>query len=591
MEQPQTENPFKLTSEDTTAFKRTMPVLFPEAIDLIEKTFEADIQLFSGKKGHTSLVEKLFGLALDPGLRRKAVFGNEEREAIAMLNRSSFLYELRRRVGFHKGGVNDMDIQLDRNFKLLTLDLKNIRAADQAKDSKGNSAGDFVLNLAAGELNRAVIEVSQELGINSEDILVGRYGGDEFYVGLIGDFEIANIEKIKAKIKQYIESKQGMYLTDGKINKVNLELKNNKIAGISIPEDAVKRQIFLSFMQRGMVLDAEQLDKEKELFIDSSGVINQVRLNDYLGRVIAQEIYPKEIATGGFAAQINYLTRLHPELRIPFYLAKHLDKQEGETIVTRQIALLNFVENYTVDPLLDEIIISRFDLLDHLKRGEFSKVFAFEVKLKEINDCLSYTIGDQAVINLWKKEKMLKQLLGEERDKVKIGRFAGTLFFGLKKGQSLLPETEEKIRQTINTGIEDNYKGINFKQMIGLSEIDTSDFDLATDDTVVKGRIGQIFELATENWLENVFRELTANNDSLDKFINLLDKDGVEFDEDIFTLLSARYFTGARWQTRIIKAQEILTRIDTTAMSEVDILKIDLIKGALEKAAAKKNAN
>ena len=584
----------RLTRLDITAFREFASPIFPDAKELVRRIFNEDIQLISNKKGHTLLLERFFAIGLDPGLRREAKFSGEDNlSPVVMLNRSSFLYELRRRVGFKRIGENsNPDFKLEKNFRILTLDLKNLRAADEAVDEAGNSAGDYVLNLAAVSLNESVKKITEELGVDENDILVGRYGGDEFYIGLVGKYNPDIVNQIKAKVKTAIESKQGLYKQDGEIIKANLSIKNDQIGEVNIPTDKIEKELFLSFLQRGLVLDGSEIEKEKEIFTGENGEVDQNRLNAYLGDVLARNIYPKEVENAGDKEKIKYLIENHQELKVPFYLAAHLDQKNQESRqAVRQKALLNFVENYLVDPLLDEIVISRFDLLDHIKRSEFSSIFSFELKLKEINDNLSYSTGDQAIINLWKVKRMLKSILNDEINKIMIGRFAGTIFFGLKKGQKLSNEALENIDKLIQTGVEGQYKGIKFTHSIGFSRIDVSNINPDTEDRIIKEKMGQMFESATDNWLENIFKRLFTDEISFTKFISLLERVDVIFDADIFPLLTARYFTGDRWDIRIARAKKILARLENGKLTEEEKEKIKKVDDVLNQVLQIKNSS
>lgn len=584
----------KLTAKEIYAFRNFAPALSPKGKTLVESIFGEDIKLISTHKNYSSLLVRLYGHALDPGLKRKVTFEKKEREDVAMLNRSSFLYELRRRSGFMQTNDDDIDFIVDRNFKMLSFDLKNLRAADQVIDNENNSMADFILNLTAGALNNSIQTAIRELGIKPEDIIVGRYGGDEFYVALIGEQEMAKAEEVKKRIKSYVEKEKGLFKISGRIEERNLELKDGKVVEIDIPKDDVKRKLFLSFLQRGLVLNEAELNKDKELFVNDDGEIDHVRFASYLKTVSARHIYPQEIEQGGYKAQIEYLVGLHPELAVPFYLAIHLDQvdsSKGEAVVTRQVALLDFVENYLVDPLLDEIIVSRFDLVDHLKRGEFSKLYGFEVKVKEVNDHLSYATGDEAIISLWKHKQMIRQILGTEMSKVKIGRFAGTIFFGLKKGEVLSAETEEEIRKLTNIGIPGNFKGIDYILPLGISQVDVDELNTDTPDSAIKTKISQMFDLATENWNENTFNRLIKDQNSFAKFINMLEDMKKDFDEDFFALLSARYFTGARWEERIARARKALEKMKGREAESEKKKNIEIIEGVLEDFASRKETS
>src|SRR3989344_7163764 len=109
-----------LTENDISNYDMAIPKLFPDARKLVKRIFGEDIQLISregdgmlsGERDDSSLLEKFFAHALDQGLRKKAKFsGEQDLDPVAMLNRSSFLYELRKRAEFTKADTEGLDIQ------------------------------------------------------------------------------------------------------------------------------------------------------------------------------------------------------------------------------------------------------------------------------------------------------------------------------------------------------------------------------------------------------------------------------------------------------------------------------------------------
>jgi len=530
-----------------------------ELKSFIDSFFNQELnQLISEEGNYSGLYHRFYSLALDPGLKRDHSLNDEYKAPpVAMFNRQAFLYELRKTAG-------------NKKFTILNIDIAGLRRADLAKTA------DYNLNIFAKKLNDIVQGIKLDDG---QKILIGRYGGDEFSVGLVGDFNKDQLESIKKELLLGLESTQGIFDKDFS-KKENFQLKDHKVNQIDIPNEKNRKRIFLSFLKRGLVLDKDQLEKEIKFLSDSKGKLDQKRLNNYLQNVeVGDSVLGKTLEE-----KITNIVAKHPELKTAFYYADYQDKQAGDLEKSRQNQLLEFVENYLVDPLLGEIAISRFDLFDHLKRGEFNRVLAFELKVKEINDYLNYTYADQVITALWKihLSPAVNELL--KKGKISLGRIGGSIFIDVKDGveENELINLTEKLKKIKEINVD--YKGKAIPHVVGFADIDVG--DTKDNDKRAKEKFGQMFTDTNKNYLFNLFEKIFDNEEDFEDFKRILDDSENEItltdDENIFTFLSARYFNGKRFNERISLARSVFKEF-----IELSHLKITTVNQIFDKLIPK----
>ncbi len=110
-----------------------------------------------------------------------------------LYNRQGFLREAERFVDllkdsekFFKGGRERRKFAI-RNFSIIFIDLDNLK---KLNDRHGHKAGDKYIKICADIFKKTLRDID----------IVGRWGGDEFVVGLI-DTDINEAEKVAKKIK------------------------------------------------------------------------------------------------------------------------------------------------------------------------------------------------------------------------------------------------------------------------------------------------------------------------------------------------------------------------------------------------------
>ena len=569
-----------------TGFEQVFPTLSKPLEKFTQNVFGKELELFKGNEFASSLLERFYSLALDSGIRKSVEFKGQKLPPVAIFNRQAFLSQLRERIVFKQTG-NDTapEFTTKKDFRLFHIDIENLRSADEAKEGKNNAA-DYNLNLVVSSLNTAAEEIKSKFNINAEDILVGRYGGDEFDIGLVGDYKQSVIIEIKKIILDDVEKNTGWFKIDGKIGQKSVKVKDGNVEEIKAPitsedGDPTNKRIFFSFLKRGMVLNEDQIRKERDSFI-TSDKLNEDELNRYLNEVLAKDIYPDNIKEDDIHTKINHLTNKNSELVFPFYLAEELDRQARDINNTRQEKLLKFVEDSLFDPLLDEVVVSKPDLKERIEKGKYDTVYNFEIKLKEINDFLNYSTGDRTIISLWKgkqKEKglgglrdILKTYLDE--DKIDVSRFGGALYVCVKKGVVL---DSKELRRFAENGVDISYHGEASNYAVGYSETDLK----KTNKNERKVKTDEIMNSVkvSKDWFNKVLTKLVLEPDSFDLFVNLVNPGPLQtpikqpfeitkkIPDYISIFLYGRYFTEKRWRKRITEA-EIYAHLDVTQSYE-----------------------
>jgi GGDEF domain-containing protein len=540
----------------------------PKSLDFIHTLFGEQIDIIAdGRKNNaTSILERMYSSALDMGLSREHEFNGETAPPVPMLSRQSMLYMVKQKAGFRHLNNGQEKFDVEKEFKALKFDLKDFRKADEI------NAGDFNLNLVAQALNEAVEEMQKTVGISQNDLVVGRYGGDEFCTFIIGDVPEHKIVQMQEIIKAHIENTHG-YFEQGK-PKRNFALKDGKVEVIDIPKDVDDKEIYLSFLDKNSLLNGQQIGVEK-------GYMRENQQTQHSNT--RSSIYPPEIENytdenERVIKKIEYLIKDHAELKVPYWYALLQDKKKGDINHTTVRKVLDFYQEYLIDPLLNEITLGRFDISDHLQKGNFSKMFVYEPKVKDINDHLSWTYADERVIKkLWEDNFRNKLRAEISTGNLVVGRIGASIILSQKAGSTLSEETLRILKEIKN--IQSDYGGRRgtITHEVGCAEIDLT--KSSTDEAYNK-----IFSEPTKDWLRKTFTRIFSDEAEYKIFCQLLQSE-VDDQDHTLTTLSAWYFTGNRWEQRISGAQEILTEMSGTENMKS---KISEIKEIFNRIKAKK---
>lgn len=507
-----------LTKKDIISFGETfLPSLTDQQQQLIRDIFQEKTKIlqYPGKQKATSLLESVFSLAFDPGLKRSGVY---------VFTRQAFITRLKNKVGFKQ---IDNGFTTDSAFAVFKFDLVGIGGMDEKK-------GDEKIRALASSLSSffsRTIELTDEkegkFTIQPSDIIFGRYGGDEFVVGLVN-----KDEKVRRLFAEYL--KNVMVAKPIKDNKgEEVKLKDDKIDSfdfLSGSDDDKKN--FLQYLALGQVLTKEEINKVKQYSLNFQPKTIEI---------------PESIED--LKNKILELTETHSEFRFAFRIAEHLDRLAKDINFSRTRRLYEFIANNVFDPLLGRITIGRGDLLSHLDRGEFKKAFAFELKVKETNDRISYGYSDKMIVEFWEE---MKRVFGEEKiNKFKIGRFGGLIVvFSADENFGL---TADQIKQLSEIEVD------RLTHFVGFAEI-----DLSTQEEPAK-KARQIYESASPDWLEKVLSYYNQNQEAKQRFLGFLENPRTRpedpKDMDYIHAIHASYFDPkGRLEKRKKQVEEVAKR-------------------------------
>lgn len=378
----------RLTLEDFRRFFATTPNIGERWLEK-DKPFNFSellsneaAEIIEGNKKATRIFNRFFLAAYESGMIRAHKVGDHEAPPIAMFGRQGFANELLKRY------------KEDKGLNILMIDIAGLR-----EDDRGGTA-DYNLNIFAARLNEVIKKLEATGKIKSGEYVVARYGGDEFSIGLVGGYSDEELATIKKELLGQGENKEagldgviGLKKEENTLKEKPIKIKDGKIDAISLPTDEHGKRLFLSFLERGFLIKAEELEREADYFRDEKGNINEEDFKKYLKNFKNG----KAKIDGNLKDKIKELTDKHPEFKVPFYYAEITDINSHKKGNTVQREALEFIYNYLYDPLLGEIAMSRHDLADHLKRGKFSSIYSLEVKVKEINDRMSYAYADRVI--------------------------------------------------------------------------------------------------------------------------------------------------------------------------------------------------
>ncbi|NJS41826.1 hypothetical protein HC766_05900 [Candidatus Gracilibacteria bacterium] len=208
-----------------------------------------------------SILYKIKMLTADPGLERDSKFILENGEEISaqgtpVLSRSGFV---------HKVLESLSEKTNEKKLTVLIFDIANLRQADLVKDNSqaNNSYADIILNQTASTVDNLVKEFREENTDEDFEIEFGRYGGDEFVVGITGNLNDEKKTELARRIKLELSQIEGKYVqANGEVEHfVPIRLKGGGAERIDLPTDPIFEDIFLHYFQRGLILIKTKLKK------------------------------------------------------------------------------------------------------------------------------------------------------------------------------------------------------------------------------------------------------------------------------------------------------------------------------------------
>lgn len=588
-------------SENKPMVREFLHDIYGNDINHLEGVFPQEFVSKGEVRNYTSLFDGFYRYALDTGLARRVEFdangvipGRSEKmvaEPVAMFRRSAFIDKVQ----------TELDGMKDPKAAFLMLDLANLRSADMVTDKAGNRYADIILNNFAGALQEAIAEVKNELLVGDYRDLKAfacRYGGDEFSIAVMGDYDSEILDRVKEKIKQkvdaietpgyYEESKN--YKKRGRIVEGKIAIKENKIETLELPQtDSFARTIFLHYLGQGLILDPSQIeyikeDYGEERYFRSNVVRRKEDRNPYYRMVGDKMEYVTELED-----KISIVLERHPELSVVYNIAEAFDKGEaektGSKVTRRRENLLRFTERTLYDPLLGTNVYNFFDFTEHLQEEQFRDLYVFDLKLKELNDLKGYAFADRMLTHFYSEMRLPLSQNGD-LSKVMIGRQGGTFFMAVREGQQLSEASLAEIRSYFSGNFEymegRGFDGVKRIKMpigsVGIYPNESGKPVLINRPTGLKSAMTDVRLLQSREAIQEAlkksnsdfYRKMTRMLSSNPWLFSTLEKDeppntgrtNIETEDILW-----HYFKGKRWLRR---CDEMITYLESTRDIDID---------------------
>ena len=482
-----------------------------------------------------------------------------ERAPVAMLNRAGFFQKLEEKIFNETGKYNG------RPVTVLNADITKLRNSDMVKDALDPENPSTYADILLQDTAKAFAELTHDLENYLQlpegvEVQVGRYGGDEFVFSVVGDGTGIIAYELQTLIKDRIGLIEAYYLneTTGEVERRPAAIKNDTVERFEVPQDPTRADIFLHYLQQGLVFDEPQIEAVRDRFRNVKGEEDTGALLNFLhAEQDAQSIYPEGVES--VYQKIQYLFRKNPLDGAMAFKAYLYDRKHG-TETTAQV--LEVIERVLYDSLLRARVqdFSRFQR--DLEDKKYSTVWGFDMKfIKEINDNISYADADLAIRGLY--ETIVAGMSPEDQEAFVFSRRGGTFFVGLKTeaGQvnTSVFEHLNNLRQVQVLDSVQNPMGTTLP--VGTAVIQPN---LLPDErgTGLRRDLDGLFDTMDER----MYNELLENVLSLD--LEQLTTSQQENPRD-YDVLTYKFFTGKRKQERLDKLVGLVLQ-NRTRFKEAD---------------------
>jgi len=297
------------------------------------------------EQGVTNIFESLFDGVFDGGTSKyrkceiPGVAEPFEAGSVPILTRSAFITRVLQEHNVQnlyalKGEEYGVSIGL--------IDIHNLRGADFELPNQEDKPADVLINKAARAIRSAFDALhytSDEKKRKNKSWEIGRYGGDEFVIGLFGSFTSEEKKQLFDEVQRQLALPENnayyqYSLSDGEvvIKHEPIQLKvgsSGKIVEeIEFPKDGDKtltdqRVVFREYLERGLLLTREEFQKVIDKYSPKGTFEITLYRKDYPA---TSSNYPE--GTDSLVKKIEHIQAQHPELAFYFELAKLLDETD-----------------------------------------------------------------------------------------------------------------------------------------------------------------------------------------------------------------------------------------------------------------------
>jgi diguanylate cyclase (GGDEF)-like protein len=332
----------------------------------------------------------------DAGLRNPIEWTNPNgvtqfHKGLSIYNRLAHFHTIKENIFNYRG------VFVQPNSSFVFIDIAKFSAMN-IPDKFGTLGGDYYIKIVSQTIKKI---------LNSEKLYnqlsFSRYGGDEFLI-YSPDLEKSEIATLYQKITEKLGEVEAFYLSRKVITRAPIHIKPTpKI--ITIPENKSLKRLFLTNLQRNLILDTNELN-------------NIIQSKTVIGSTMSR-VSPKSMLSSVESMEIDY-----PDFSKIIKLAKKVDGQYGNKDNTHR--LQRYFRDLHNDPMFDYPILPFNEFDREVSKISPSHFIAVDCKfIKEINDSFSIVKGDQVIQKFVDFVTSLFQK--EELDDIIIGRRGGTL--------------------------------------------------------------------------------------------------------------------------------------------------------------------
>lgn len=472
----------------------TVPIGLGPVHDYFRKIYRAEYN--SLNPTHQEVFKCLEEKVLDPGLNRTlqqirlpdgSILGS--REPVMMERRLAFINRILPRI------FDDQGRLIADDFSFVMLDIVELGKMDDA----GPEFGNWGVNQIANALQVAI----SELDVVGE---VGRYGGDEDMI-FCKKLDLQDLKVMDERIRTELNNVDGVYMEHkGEFVRKPLDFRLIKI---DLPTDLQEREIFLTYIMRGQVIDEVDCKKIKAILNDEIESFKKRGINLTLADLLDESV-GKDFIYGTEAGRMidvgkkaEYLVKKHPEYLAMIELARIMDYEDGSDL--RITEVVRFIENVVYSSIFKGIVVNFDDIATHLASGKYQKLFWVEGKfIKEENSVKSYYHGDEMMRSIY--EVIMLTIDEEDREKVTVANRAGAFVVGVAETISL--------RSTENLSKLMRFKFNGKDIVLSVVSRDISSGDIENPNKT----INELRSKADDLWYEK-FSDFLDNNPELERQI------------------------------------------------------------------------
>ena len=402
----------------------------------------------------------------DHGLNRDILYNNEMTHRVKMKTRAGVAGTISRKLE-EDGDEAEIKEKYYVLFAII-IDIERLRKADLVDKDNANA----ILNKVAAIILNNVGSITVPEEFSNLTINAARWGGDEFLIMLdafVKPEERAKFSEIMKKImigdnskdldrlgkqdeprnvsilsmlRADVQTIKGEFRQDdGSVVVESVALKDH-IQIIEIPEDPEKIEIWKTFINRGMLLDAKEMEQVQTWILRNPTEYEKIKRPIYDNKRSNEEIQKLSKET----------YKKYPQMRQMLVAAEKLDQilqhrlnlENPDSFYIRKYVLELFYTKI-VNPLVGEYLLPKRKFEEYREQNQYNEVIGFDFPLKEVNK-MSYVEGDLLIFNI--ANQILNVIPDDERHLIDIIGGEGPFFaVAIKRVGEIDPDIAKKLSE------------------------------------------------------------------------------------------------------------------------------------------------